>query len=161
MRQRITTKPKRHKFGDRSPIALVFPNTRKVGLSNLGFQFLKSMLEQSGIFAPEAFFVDEQFLKRSTDLSSRVLEGDRASLKRFPIIAFSIPFENDYWIVPKALISAGIPPLRKDRGSLDPLVLAGGVSVSMNPEALAEFLDLVFVGELVGAKMIPTAYGFC
>jgi radical SAM superfamily enzyme YgiQ (UPF0313 family) len=149
MRQRITTKPKPHKLGARSPIALVFPNTRKVGLSNLGFQFLKSTLEQSGIFAPETFFVDDQFLKRPTDLTSRVLEGGRASLKGFPIIAFSIPFENDYWIVPKALISAGIPPLRKDRGPVDPLVLAGGVSVSMNPEALAEFLDLVFVGELV------------
>jgi radical SAM superfamily enzyme YgiQ (UPF0313 family) len=151
MRQRIATKPKRHKLGARSPIALVFPNTRKVGLSNLGFQFLRSTLEQSGIFAPETFFVDEQFLKRPTDLTSRVLEGDRASLKRFPIVAFSIPFENDYWIVPRTLISAGIPPLRKDRRPVDPLVLAGGVSVSMNPEALGEFLDLVFIGELVGA----------
>ena len=59
-----------------------------------------------------------------------------------------MPFENDYPAVPAALLAAGIPPFEKDRNASDPLIIAGGVSVSVNPEPLAPFLDLVFIGEL-------------
>ena len=56
------------------------------------------------------------------------------------------------------LISAGIPPFRRDRNSSGPLIIAGGVSVSMNPEVLGDFLDLVFIGEIVGDIDEPNGF---
>ena len=64
------------------------------------------------------------------------------------MIAFSVPFENDYHNIPRILSQSGIPPLRENRGRSDPLVIAGGVSVSINPEPLADFLDMAFIGEV-------------
>lgn len=149
MRQRFKKRPSFKKSGRYLPVALVFPNSRQVGLSNLGFQFLWNKLQESSAFSPERFFVTEEFLKQPAGSIIPVSEENQIPLRNFPIIAFSIPFENDYPMAPKLLISAGIPPLRRDRGLSDPLVLAGGVSVTMNPEALADFLDLVFIGEIV------------
>jgi radical SAM superfamily enzyme YgiQ (UPF0313 family) len=150
MRERHNKRPVSGNSGFLLPIALVYPNTRKVGLSNLGFQFLFNQLQESGFFAPERFFIADQFFKNPPDTIVPLSEENNVPLKHFPVIAFSIPFENDYWIVPKILIDSGIKPLRLDRGSGDPLILAGGVSVSLNPETLADFLDLVFIGEIVG-----------
>ena len=131
-------------------MALVFPNSPKVGLSNLGFQYLWKKLQESRIFSTERFFLTEALLNSSTGSCMPVSADKQNPLKNFQVIAFSIPFENDYWIVPKMLISAGIPPLRRDRSSAGPVIIAGGVSVSMNPEVLGDFLDLVFIGEIVG-----------
>ena len=150
MRERLNKRPASGNSGFLLPIALVYPNTRKVGLSNLGFQFLFNQLQGSDFFAPERFFIADQFFKNPSDTITPLSEENNVPLKHFPVIAFSIPFENDYWIVPKILIDSGIKPLRLDRGSGDPLILAGGVSVSLNPETLADFLDLVFIGEIVG-----------
>ncbi len=150
MRERHNKRPVSRNSGFPLPIALVYPNTRKVGLSNLGFQFLFNQLQGSDFFSPQRFFVAESFLKNPSEHNIPVSEEDNIPLKNFPVIAFSIPFENDYWMVPKILIDSGIKPLRSDRGRGDPLILAGGVSVSLNPEPLADFLDLVFIGEIVG-----------
>ncbi|MFH0958928.1 MAG: hypothetical protein V1897_09525, partial [Pseudomonadota bacterium] len=150
MRQRHNKGPVPRNSSFFLPIALVYPNTRKVGLSNLGFQFLFNRLQGSNFFSPERFFVPESFFKSPSNIINLLSEENNIPLRNFPIIAFSIPFENDYWIVPKILIDSGIKPLRLDRGFGDPLILAGGVSVSLNPEPLADFLDLVFVGEIIG-----------
>jgi len=150
MRQEYKIRPASKKSRSHLSVALVFPNSRKIGLSNLGFQNIWSKLRHSSIFSTDRFFVNETLLKNPNTRSIPVSEENQIPLKNFQIIAFSIPFENDYWIVPRMLISAGIPPLRRDRKAPGPLILAGGVSVSMNPEALADFLDLVFIGEIVG-----------
>lgn len=155
-RFQIPTASKRKGF--RIPLALIFPNSRKVGLSNLGFQFLWNKFLDSKIFRAERFFVNEAILKKPTGAIMPVSEENQTPLRNFQVIAFSIPFENDYWAVPKMLLNAGIPPFRRDRSVAAPLVIAGGVSVSMNPEVLADFLDLIFIGEMVGPVDEP--YGF-
>jgi radical SAM superfamily enzyme YgiQ (UPF0313 family) len=77
-----------------------------------------------------------------------VSEEHARPLSYFPVITFSVPFENDYPTIPAMLSAGGIPPLQKDRKPSDPLVVAGGVSVSINPEPLAAFMDLIFIGEI-------------
>ena len=129
-------------------VALVYLNTYRVGMGNLGFQFLYHHINSmKGLFA-ERFFLPGPSLPRGGLYGRSLSEESARPLSRFPVAAFSIPFENDYPAVPGMLMAAGIPPFQKDRGPEHPLVIAGGVSVSMNPEPLAPFLDLVFIGEI-------------
>lgn len=130
------------------PVALVYPNAFAVGMGNLGYQFVFGHLHAHPRFSVERFFYpDSRRAKKGRGKGPVSVESSRP-LADFPVIAFSLPFENDYPGVPAALIAAGIPPLQQDRGPFDPLVIAGGVSVSMNPEPLAPYLDLAVIGEL-------------
>lgn len=133
--------------GTAVPVALVYPNTYSVGMGNLGFQFVYGALNAHPRLAAERFFLPEPGAVRK-HVAGIVSEESGRPLRDFPLIAFSVPFENDYPTVPGMLSSAGIAPLRNDRGPADPFVIAGGVSVSMNPEPLAAFLDMAFIGEI-------------
>jgi radical SAM superfamily enzyme YgiQ (UPF0313 family) len=134
--------------GSSLQVALVYPNAYRIGMGNLGFQHLYKYLNSlPGLSAERFFFPESSRGKTGYDEKPLSRESGRP-LSSFPIIAFSVPFESDYPAIPGALLSAGIPPMQQDRGPYDQLVLAGGVSVSMNPEPPAPFLDLVFIGEL-------------
>lgn len=138
----------RTRRGSSLSVALVYPNAYRVGMANLGFQFLYHSLNSHSRLSAERFFFPDHSLRGKQRPRQPLSEESGRRLADFPVIAFSIPFENDYPAVPGALIAAGIPPLQKDRDLGHPLVIAGGVSVSLNPEPLAPFLDLVFIGEL-------------
>jgi radical SAM superfamily enzyme YgiQ (UPF0313 family) len=130
------------KFRRRSPsIALVYPNEYRVGMGNLGFQFVYQVFDSHPDITVDLFFFTGYGQKPISHNLKRPL-GD------FSAIAFSIPFENDYPAVPAMLQAAGIAPLARDRDESDPLIIAGGVSPSLNPEPLAEIVDLVYVGEI-------------
>jgi len=118
-------------------------------MGNLGFQFLYARFNEHAAFAAERFFFPQSPAARRGTGRMPVSEESGRPLSDFPIIAFSIPFENDEPAVPAALTAAGIPPFQAERGPEHPLVIAGGVAVSLNPEPLAPFLDMVFIGELV------------
>ena len=124
-------------------VALAYPNTFQLGMGNLGYQFVYGYLNSLSEFSAERVFYSE-----SPGRQGPTSEETGRPLRDFDVVAFSIPFENDYPSVPAMLESAGIPPLREHRTDNDPLILAGGVSVSMNPEPLSSFLDLVFIGEM-------------
>ena len=68
-------------------------------------------------------------------------------LADFDLIAFSISFENDYLNLPILFELAQLPLWRGERGARQPLVLCGGVCAFLNPEPLAEIMDLFAVGE--------------
>jgi radical SAM superfamily enzyme YgiQ (UPF0313 family) len=130
------------------PVALVFPNSYRVGMANLGFQYLYGYLNSHPQYSAERFFF-AGFPRSSKDnIPKPVSEDWGTPLSSFRIIAFSISFEQDYLAVPAMLLAAGIPPLQKDRGPHDPIIIAGGGAVSLNPEPLAMFLDLLFIGEI-------------
>jgi radical SAM superfamily enzyme YgiQ (UPF0313 family) len=133
--------------GTAIPVALVYPNVYGVGMGNLGFQFLYHCLNSHPNFSAERFFIQPSPRLKGQNIAPLSQETCRP-LADFSVIAFSLPFESDYPAVPAALIAAGLPAWARDRGPTHPLVIAGGVSVSMNPEPLAEFLDLVYVGEM-------------
>lgn len=150
----IETGPRPHEtgavqkqWGTAIPVALVYPNTYAVGMGNLGFQYVYQLLNAHPAFAAERFFLPESGGARKDGIRVAAEESGR-DLRDFPLIAFSVPFENDYPNIPKVLSQSGIPPLRENRGGSDPLVIAGGVSVSINPEPLADFLDMAFIGEV-------------
>ncbi len=129
------------------PVALVYPNASRVGLSNLGFQFVSRLWDAHPQFSVQGFFfeLEEAFYQKCGRVVSQT---SSTCLSAFPIIAFSLPFENDYPAVLKTLLNNNIPCMASQRGLGDPLVLAGGVSISLNPEPLAPFFDVIFVGEI-------------
>ena len=139
----------RKDWGGRVSIALVYPNTYAVGMSNLGFQTVYERLNAlpdavcERVFFPDPEDADE-FSRTGTEPFS--LESLR-SLREFDIIGFSVTYEGDYINVLRLLRMAGIAVRAADRGPGDPLVLMGGVCAFSNPEPMAPFMDAVAVGE--------------
>jgi radical SAM superfamily enzyme YgiQ (UPF0313 family) len=77
-------------------------------------------------------------------------------VREFDVIAFSISFETDYVNMARMLRMSGVPVWSKDRTPRDPLVVMGGASSFLNPEPIAEFTDVIGVGEgeILGPKLI-------
>lgn len=135
--------------GGRINICLVYPNTYHVGMSNLGFQGIYTLLnERNDVLCERSFFPDdediEEYARTKTELFS--MESKRP-LNRFDIVAFSVSFENDYPNVLKILELSNIPSRASDRKASQPLIILGGVCAFFNPEPLADFFDICFVGE--------------
>lgn len=123
-------------------VALVYPNTYEVGISNLGFQTVYRLLNQlEDVRCERAFCYQRPF-----EAVASTLESGRR-LTEFDIVAFSLSFELDYPNVVRILLNAGIPPLAEEREEGHPLVIAGGVVTFLNPEPVAPFVDLFLVGE--------------
>ncbi len=137
-------------------VALVFPNRYFVAMSNLGYLTIYALLNRRRDTLCERFVDDEAERGGSgRGGTPRSLESD-VPLSRFDVVAFSLPFENDYPAVLRILDRAGIPRLAARRTDRQPLVIAGGKAISANPEPLAPFLDLVVLGE---AESILPALG--
>ncbi|HEY7650193.1 MAG TPA: TIGR03960 family B12-binding radical SAM protein [Methylomirabilota bacterium] len=136
-------------WGGRVAVALVYPNTYAVGMSNLGFQTIYWHLNQlpdvvcERVFLPDPADVEEL---RRTGTPPFSLESLR-SLADFDLVGFSVTYEGDYINALRLLALAGIPLRAAERGPRDPLVIMGGVCAFSNPEPLAPFMDLVVVGE--------------
>jgi len=127
-------------------IALIYPNTYHHGMSNLGFQTVYHLLNQRDDCLCERFFLPE--LDKKTQLLAQLISVESGrQLKDFDLIAFSISFENDYLNLPIIFELANIPLFAAQRDDSFPLVLFGGVCAFINPEPLADIVDLVAVGE--------------
>jgi len=130
-------------------IALGYPNRYYTAMSNLGFQAVYRLFNAQPdtlcqrVFLPQAEDVAEYF-RTATPLFS--LES-QWPVHTFDVLAFSISYENDYPHLLQMMELARIPLLKKDRTHLVPLVMAGGATVLMNPEPLADFIDLFVIGE--------------
>lgn len=137
-------------------MALVYPNQYHIGMSNLGFQIIYKLFNEDPLIACERAFLpspDEisHLEKRRAPVFS--LES-QTPLNEFHVIAFSVTFENDSLNVLKILKLSGIPPRRQDREGYNfPLILAGGIVPSFNPEPLSEFVDAFIIGE--GEEVVP------
>ena len=135
----------RKPWQDRITVALVFPNTYPVGITNLGFQSVYRLLNEMDAVVCERVFLPE--INRPNSTQPLRTEESGRSLTEFDIIAFSVSFENDYLHILTILDLAGIPLRSKHRRNFHPLVIAGGVACWLNPEPIAPFLDLVLIGE--------------
>ncbi|MBV9354900.1 MAG: radical SAM protein [Chloroflexi bacterium] len=159
----------RKDWGGRLPIALCYPNTYAIGMCNLGFQSVYSLFNSQKAFVCERFFAEPALIgSRSAgrddwtsgrDDAHRIEERTRLlgeplsvesqrPLTDFPLIAFSLSFELDYFNVGDLLRRAGIAPLAADRDDEDPIVIAGGPAASGNPEPIAPLLDAIVIGEV-------------
>lgn len=142
-------------WGELLTVCLTYPNYYRTGMSNLGFHTIYSLINhQSSFLCERAFLPDPEdeavFTLRSIPLFS--LES-QTPLTDFDIIAFSVPFENDYPNILKMLNIAGITLSARERRETEPIIIGGGVSVTLNPEPLADFFDLFLLGE--GEEVIP------
>ncbi|MEJ2697706.1 MAG: radical SAM protein [Candidatus Sulfobium sp.] len=141
--------------GGKLKIVLVYPNIYSVGMSSLGFQGIYGLLNGFSDVVCERVFLPaedeiEEYERTGSELFS--LES-RRPLSRFDIVAFSVSFENDYPNILKILRMARIPARSSGRSQAHPVIVMGGVCSFSNPEPLAEFMDIVLVGE--AEEMVP------
>jgi radical SAM superfamily enzyme YgiQ (UPF0313 family) len=136
-------------WGGRTPIALVYPNSYYVGMSNLGFQTIYGLLNSyENIVCERAFATWQHGRKRDPKQETKCLSLEtQHPLSEFAVLAFSISYELDYFNVVRILEACGIPPLAKDRDEIHPLLIAGGPPVTANPEPLAPIFDCFAIGE--------------
>jgi len=145
----------RHRGGDIS-VCVAYPNVYRLGMANLGFQAVYHIFESTRrVDADRAFIPDPDERAAIRAGSAQLVSFERGRpLTDFEIIAFSISFETDYLNVLTMLRMAGIPLRRCDRAGRNyPLIIAGGSAVFLNPEPIADFIDLFLIGE--GEEMVP------
>lgn len=128
--------------------ALAFPDVYEIGMSHLGFRILYSMLNARADTAAERVFcpwpdMGDALRRRQRPLST--LETG-TPLKDLDVVGFSLQYEMTFSNVLEMLDLAGIPLRAAARGETDPLVAAGG-PVVFNCEPIADFLDVVLVGD--------------
>ncbi len=135
-------------------IALAFPNTYYVGMSNLGFQIIyRQFNRHPDVTCERAFLPDGTIIKHQESSRTALASVEsRQPLHSFHIIAFSVSFETDYLHILTMLKLAQLAVLRSARGDRSPLIIGGGVALILNPEPLADIFDLCFIGE--GEEMI-------
>ncbi|MGI6279280.1 MAG: TIGR03960 family B12-binding radical SAM protein [Acutalibacteraceae bacterium] len=128
--------------------AFCFPDTYEIGMSHLGMKILYSQLnEREDIWCERVFapWVDFEEVMRNNNIPLFGLES-RDPIKDFDFIGFTLQYEMSYTNVLNMLDLAGVPLRSRDRKDLAPLVVAGG-PCACNPEPLADFIDLFFLGE--------------
>src|SRR6186997_3725752 len=146
----------RKPHGGRLRVALAFPNTYFVGMSNLGFQTVYRLFNEL-----EDVVCERVFLPGRQELAAQIASGkplrtvESGTLVRdFDVLAFSVSFEWDYTNVVSMLRLAGVPVRAESRTRHDPLIVIGGAVTFVNPEPLALFADVIAAGE--GEMLVPS-----
>ncbi len=128
--------------------AFCFPDTYEIGMSHLGMKILYGLVNERAdawcerVFAPDND-MEEQMRKNNVPLFA-LESGDY--IKDFDIIGFTLQYELSYTNVLNMLDLAHIPLKSNDRTDLTPVICAGG-PCCCNPEPIADFVDIVFLGE--------------
>jgi radical SAM superfamily enzyme YgiQ (UPF0313 family) len=146
----------RKPHGGKLRVALAFPNTYFVGMSNLGLQTVYKLFNaEAGIVCERVFFPPK------TELAEQLASGaplvtieSQTPVGDVDVFAFSVSFEWDYTNVLTMLRLAGLPVRAEARDHRHPLVLIGGAVTFVNPEPLALFADAIAAGE--GEALIPS-----
>jgi radical SAM superfamily enzyme YgiQ (UPF0313 family) len=136
-------------WGVGNTVCLAYPNIYRIGMGNLGFQTVYKIFNDHPSFLCERLFLpasenDARCVSEAAEMAS--LESQKP-VTDFDILAFSVSFENDYPHIISMLERAGIPVLAKDRSEKYPLVVGGGIALTLNPEPLADFFDVFVLGE--------------
>ena len=131
-------------WGGRLPVALIYPNSYYLGMSNLGVHTIYALLNSySEVVGERVFWEREHLDKKISPLS---LESKRP-LSDFAVLAFSVSYELDYFNVVQIIKASGIPLYAADRDEGHPLVIAGGPCITANPIPLSPFFDCLCIGE--------------
>ncbi|MGD9589865.1 MAG: radical SAM protein [Pyrinomonadaceae bacterium] len=130
-------------------IALCYPNTYSIGMANLGLHTMYELFNAIPDVSCERVFLPEkgdlsEHLRTGTPLLS--LET-QSPIRDFDVVAFSISFETDYLNMARMLQLSGIPVWASERNEFHPLVIMGGAASFLNPEPIADFTDVIAVGE--------------
>ena len=127
---------------------ICFPDVYEIGMSHLGIQIIYDLLNQlpkvwcERVYSP---WVDLDRVMREKNLSLFALES-QDMVKDFDFLGFTIQYEMCYVNILQVLELSKIPLRSVDRGEEYPLVIGGGPS-TFNPEPIADFFDLFYIGE--------------
>ncbi len=128
--------------------AFCFLDTYEIGMSNLGVRILYDVLNKADGIWCERFYAPWCDMKAKMEELSIPLtsmeSGDE--LRLFDLVGFSLQYELCYTTALVMLKLAGIPVLSKDREEDCPIIIGGGPCV-YNPEPIADFFDLINIGE--------------
>ena len=135
--------------GGKLTVCLVYPNHYRTAMSNLGFQSVYAILNSYPDVVCERAFLPEPDEAREYARSRTALVSleSRRPVADFDILAFSVSFESDYLHIPPIFAAAGLPVFSAGRDERHPLVMAGGAALFLNPEPVADFMDLICLGE--------------
>ena len=128
--------------------AFVFPDVYEIGMSHLGIQILYDMLNRRDdvwcerVYSP---WTDLDKIMREENIPLFALESQDA-IKDFDFIGITIQYEMCYTNILQVLDLAQIPMFAKERTEEHPIVIGGG-PCTYNPEPLADFFDIFYIGE--------------
>lgn len=128
--------------------AMCFPDVYDIGMSHLGIQILYDMFNRredtycERVYSP---WVDLDKIMREQNIPLFALESQEP-VKDFDFLGITLQYEMCYTNVLQILDLSQIPLAAADRGEDDPIVIGGG-PCAYNPEPLAEFFDLFYIGE--------------
>jgi radical SAM family uncharacterized protein/radical SAM-linked protein len=137
-----------HPFENRVSIALAYPDLYDLGMSNLGLQILYNIINAADKGRAERVFAvseDAAEIMREKSIPLFSLES-KTPLAEFDLLGFNSATELNYTNILYMLDLAGIKLLSSERAENDPLVIIGG-GCAFNPEPLADFADLFFLGD--------------
>lgn len=128
--------------------AMCFPDVYEIGMSNLGMMILYNMFnEREDVWCERVFspWTDLDRIMREQKIPLFALES-QDSVKDFDFLGITLGYEMCYTNVLQVLDLSGIHLLAKDRGDNEPIVIGGG-ACAYNPEPIAAFFDLFYIGE--------------
>jgi radical SAM superfamily enzyme YgiQ (UPF0313 family) len=130
-------------------VALCYPNTHAIGMANLGMHTMYELFNRiPEVNCERVFLPDPTELKDYEKTGTPLLSLEtQTPVRNFDVVAFSISFETDYLNMARMLQLSGIPVWSEERNHFHPLVIMGGAASFLNPEPIADFTDIIAVGE--------------
>ena len=128
--------------------AMCFPDVYEIGMSNLGMMILYNMFNQredvwcERVFSP---WTDLDEVMRQQKIPLFALESQEP-VRDFDFLGITLGYEMCYTNVLQVLDLSGIPLRAEERSEEDPLVIGGG-ACAYNPEPIAPFFDMFYIGE--------------
>lgn len=140
--------PRRDVASARARIVFSYPDTYELGMSNEGLKILYDCVQRrDDLYADRTFLPWPDFRELMKEAEIPLYSLDQTlSVRSFDVWAFNTAHELHCTNLLYALDLAGIPVRRKDRTSMDPIIITGGTAVS-NPLPLFDFLDGIFMGD--------------
>jgi len=137
------------KHGAEIRVALCYPNTHQIGMANLGLHTMYELFNKiPEVYCERVFLPSEADIKEYERTKTPLLSLEtQTPMRDFDVVAFSISFETDYLNMARMLQLSGIPVWSRERNEHHPLVIMGGAASFLNPEPIAEFTDIIAVGE--------------
>ena len=129
-------------------VAFDFPDVYEIGMSNLGMMLLYNMFnEREDVWCERVFspWMDLDKVMREKNIPLFALES-QDPIRQFDFLCITLGYEMCYTNVLQTLDLSHIPLLAKDRDDSCPIVVGGG-ACAYNPEPLAAFFDLFYIGE--------------
>jgi radical SAM superfamily enzyme YgiQ (UPF0313 family) len=143
-------------------IALCYPNLYAIGMANLGFQAMYEIFNHlPEVSCERVFLPDSQEMREYERTQTPLLSLEsQTKIRDFDVVAFSISFETDYLHLARMLQLSGVPVWARERTERDPLIVMGGAASFLNPEPIAEFTDVIGVGEgeILGPKLVDVIF---